>query len=180
MNKTIRELDRIPYSVLVEDPSLDIRISSHVDYANKTFEKHMQVITDSCLSKCSQSDCFEIAHSVRVTATGPDENLSLLLLIPETPDIITTYVARLGLVEYVIYVLSCISFWFGFNALSFLAENDVIRKNLRIKPEERHEIYLGKFRIERQKRKVLEDIVGQLSKDVISLTQTMQTVLEQR
>lgn len=175
----MEDLSLIPHSSLVTVP-LDVRILSVAEFHDSKLSLKFNTIKDFCQAKCSRTDCVETVHSPRVVAMGPAPYIVLQLTVSETPEIITTYIPRIGSIEYVIYVLSCTSFWFGFSALAFLEKNNLFRKLIRVSPLSSESNLINLVARERQKRKQLENMVEQLRTEVMMQSGAMVTNRKRR
>jgi len=97
-----------------------------------SYEKHWT----KCKSWCSQADCYtELLVPELIVYTAPGSyskistlhrNLTLLIYPSKDPVITVTSAAKMDLIEFIVFILSCLSFWFGLCPLQ-LAEIKVKR-----------------------------------------------------
>lgn len=102
----------------------------YVDYLDRIFPSIRKRI-DLCMKSCSQPDCeteYIITSASRSQGDEPDgkqlKNVGLDFSPSKEPVIIVTSHAEWTFLEFFIYLISCISFWFGFCPL-YLSENKI-------------------------------------------------------
>lgn len=75
---------------------------------------------EECINKCPQSDCLKEDFIPIILATGKSFIPQIKLYATNAPIIQQESVPKLRLLEYIIYILSCVSFWLGLSPLEFL------------------------------------------------------------
>ena len=70
-----------------------------------------------CNLECSKPDCTTKEFVPKLITTSLDDHIILDLYISNQPDIHTELNPKLLLIDLIVYVLSTISFWFGFSVI---------------------------------------------------------------
>lgn len=79
-----------------------------------------------CMAITSRSDCHQELYIPRLLRTSTIGRY-LSVQAPGTPQIVTSAKAKIDLIDFVTYVLSCLSFWFAFSPLVFLTDGKAYR-----------------------------------------------------
>lgn len=95
-----------------------------------------------CQMSCSQPDCYTeyitpsfIWMDNADFETDPEGyEIDLHLHPPKEPTVVVTSKEKLILLDFVVYILSCLSFWFGFCPLSFANSLSSSRRDDRVHP----------------------------------------------
>lgn len=118
-------------SDLFTETSTDALLTRKMIVNNETIEKKLDLFEKQCSSYCEKQNCIRedfIPRRVSESNLPDDGYFTLSLLLPTDPDISVITKPVMSITEFVTYVLSCISFWFGFAPFSFLTENDFITR----------------------------------------------------
>lgn len=95
------------------------------DILNSNLSSTQQTIAETCEKVCSRVDCNEQIYLLNVLSKMESEQLVFTLNKGENVAIIINYIPRLNVIDFAVYILSTISFWFGFSALAFLTDNPI-------------------------------------------------------
>src|SRR5689334_12631875 len=79
----------------------------------------------NCSLECGKPDCYSNEFKVAQIKLIIEEDMSYTgwnLFEPFVPKLITIHKPQISLIDFVTYILSCISFWFGWAPLPFLLE----------------------------------------------------------
>ena len=87
------------------------------DLQNDTFEALLTSYEERCNSRCSRTGCFHHWYFTEATVEG-GMNFGVRANSPVKPSFMVTFKARIMMMEMIIYVLSCLGFWFGVSILS--------------------------------------------------------------
>lgn len=91
-------------------------------------------IRANCQNACYRDDCikhfFMPKQSYTTYSSSNGKNLQILLRAPNQLTTSITYKPRISLIDFITYLLSCISFWLGWSPLGFL-QNIRQRKSCR-------------------------------------------------
>jgi hypothetical protein len=73
-----------------------------------------------CKSWCSRADCYteslvpeEILHVYVHGNYSEISNVTIVIYLSKDPVITVTSTAKMDLIEFIVFILSCLSFWFG-------------------------------------------------------------------
>lgn len=120
MNFTLKEFDRVPFTTAVEHPYEAYHLGTK-DIRNETLRKQLSAFEHICRETCSRPNCEEDIFIPKVTTKFIAGNFILFALrLPNEPDIIATAHPQLTAVDFITYILSCFSFWFGFSPLQLI------------------------------------------------------------
>ncbi|KAI1300148.1 hypothetical protein HDE_03510 [Halotydeus destructor] len=133
---TVREHNLIPFSIVVYDKT-DIPYVTRKLYRNETLALSLYKIEHTCNLTCSYPDCNDVDYIPVVITTEGLDHLLYDMYVTNEPITRTVFIAKFGLQDYAIYISTCISFWFGFSPLYFMASSEkLIRKRLKRKNTE--------------------------------------------
>ena len=105
----------LPY-VRITNESSDIRLTTKDDFKNETFRG----IISSLLKRDSpQSSCFAKYH-VTTVKRPESHKLSASMYWPIAETLVYKYVPSQEVIDFVVYICSCIGIWFGLSAHSFM------------------------------------------------------------
>lgn len=108
-------------SIPTSEPSNHTRFRSWLPEYRKYEER--------CRIKCPMKDCRYNDFIPVILSAGDSFNPEFRLHATNHPLIRQTALAKMDLTEYVTFVLSCISFWFGFSPLGFLLRVRTVGRN---------------------------------------------------
>lgn len=115
-NKTIENLNRIPFSSLQKDP-IDMKAISYLDSLNENVRKSTFKYYNECSAICHSQDCRDIITFNRVSKSMSSE-LKIQLMIPLEPWVTVNFRAMMTMAEYLTYFLSCFGTWFGLSVFN--------------------------------------------------------------
>lgn len=81
---------------------------------------------EECRKRCRMKDCRYNDFIPSILSTGDSNYPEFRLHATNHPVVRQTAVAKINMTEYVTFVLSCVSFWFGFSPLDFLLQGKSI------------------------------------------------------
>lgn len=118
-NNVMNQLNRVPYSSIIRE-LFRMKPVSYDDDENETCNAMFEDLRNVCKAMCNKKDCD---YTLRVTTADVDSRsrFSVEADSPIRPSYIITYKETLLLHETIIYVLSCLGFWFGVSILSLQA-----------------------------------------------------------
>lgn len=120
-NSTVKKLNKLPFTALIENP-YNIHHLGKQDIKDKVVKDRIIQLEDACEQLCSRPDCEEETFISKIVAEQRvSNNIRLILVIPNEPDIIAVAEPLLTAVDFITYILSCISFWFGFSPLQLIS-----------------------------------------------------------
>lgn len=88
---------------------------------NATMSAEIKGFLDFCNQKCSSLDCFREDFVPRRLFAADNPNPEVLLYAPSDPTIISTFKPHIQLVDFITYLLSCVSFWLAWSPVEFLS-----------------------------------------------------------
>lgn len=118
-NLTIKHLKRVPFSVLIDQP-IEYNIFTWSESKNETLKAVIAQYQLKCRSRCAHSNCIHDVYSPIVLSSGPAKHMLMDLMASNSPTIVVTYTPIILLIDYVTFLLSCISFWIGWSPLGFM------------------------------------------------------------
>lgn len=129
---TIQKLGKVPFTVLSLNGS-NYKLLSELDVKNKSVLKELDDIYKSCSAKCPFLDCVQEQYIPRRLSSGNWTTPTVTLMMSSEPRITTQFKPQINPVDYITYVLSCVSFWLAWSPLDFLLNSfvsNVIRRRL--------------------------------------------------
>lgn len=134
-------LNKIPYSVLIDQPYEQEILNDYEVTNNETLVNFLTSMHGQCKQFCHLHDCIEHQYVPFVVGKGDSQHLEIILYASNGPVVETIAMPQLGTVDFLTYVLSSISFWLGFSPLGILvfmkSRNDKmvkLRRNKKISP----------------------------------------------
>lgn len=125
LKQAITELRKAPFSIAYEEPSPHM-ILSFDDLKDDAKAAQLDKVEVFCRSRCSKKDCHKEDFTPKIISSESYTGVGFEIYAPNEPDVITTFVPRTSLVDYITMVFSCIGFWFGFSPLYFFKDFDVL------------------------------------------------------
>lgn len=142
VNRTIEKLGKIPFTCLIDEP-IDKPLITTVDNANATFMAQLKKIEMYCDFKCRRVDCIKNEYVPIVLSSSNSSVVMIELYASNSPDVITTFTPLMSVIDFITYVLSCVSFWLGFSPLGSMytiKEKNRSKRNSRARaPQTRHD-----------------------------------------
>lgn len=119
-SRAVDAVDRVPSSIAVYTDSDFSQKAIHFLYGakNDTVWKMWQEIDRICSQKCRNADCFNDEYAPKVVSTWPSGNIAVSLYLTNQPDISTKLHPKMNLIDFITYVLSTLSFWYGFSPIN--------------------------------------------------------------
>lgn len=135
------------------------------------FQRDLKNIINSCKRVCSHADCHTdyitpFSKNMNHASQGKfnTSNIRIGILLSREPVIVVDTKAKLHLLDLVVYILSCLSFWFGFcplqastiNFCSSVTDVKVIRmlKTTRVTPLSNSQTRVRPFRRQSRRRRM--------------------------
>lgn len=127
INRTIDKFNKVPENVLIstESPLRHYNLLSYEQ--SEEYAVDLRLFRSECRRKCSNPDCSQEDILPKVISTEDFLAPEIILNASNEPEIITELKAKISFIEYVTYVLSCLSFWLGFCPLSLLMNTHLLR-----------------------------------------------------
>lgn len=88
-------------------------------YRSMEWKPEYRKYEEECRKRCPMKDCRYNDFIPSILSVGDNDGPQFRLYATNHPVIRQTAVAKMNMTEYVTFVLSCISFWFGFSPLDF-------------------------------------------------------------
>lgn len=121
--KSLEQFNGVPAYVVTDSRSNVTMLSMFKIESNETLYDMLQEVVVECHRQVPRPDCRQVRLMPSILeATNTGGQLHLLFVnvfLPISPDTIIKMKARMDFVEYVTYVLSCLSFWYGVSVLKF-------------------------------------------------------------
>lgn len=118
-NLTVHEFNRVPFTGVTELPLAINHIGTH-DIENGTFAEKLLSFENHCSELCSRPDCYEEIYLPKLSSSHQLKNgIKLRLTVPDEPDIIAVAQPQITTIDYVTYIISCLSFWTAFSPTQF-------------------------------------------------------------
>lgn len=116
-------------SILSVENSTDSFVTNNMASNNRSLRNNLRWLFNKCYLICERQNCIREDFIVRKVSDAnykDSGHMTVSLLVPVDPDMAVTAKPMMEMIEFVTYVLSCISFWFGFAPFGFFSENDVL------------------------------------------------------
>lgn len=84
---------------------------------NQSIREQIQTINRYCDMISSAPDCHQIQYLPNIVFVRSSHSFTIELVVPNEPDIVTKFNAKMNFPEYLTYLFSCIGFWFGLSTL---------------------------------------------------------------
>ncbi|KAI1283080.1 hypothetical protein HDE_12848 [Halotydeus destructor] len=122
VEKSVAILDRVPFSAIIAESAaeyLNRTILSNRDFANLTLARIFNGIQESCrhAPQCRFSNCYDEIQVTHALSHKRTNDIEFNVHAPREPFFEIWILPRLDIIDYVIYLCSCISIWLGFSAL---------------------------------------------------------------
>lgn len=93
INRTLSELNLVPHFAMVDVPHDKVGTQRGIETTKnrKRFVNEALRIKTECKKKCSSPDCLEVVHSPRIAALGRADDLRIVLLVADSPDIVSVH-----------------------------------------------------------------------------------------
>lgn len=121
IKQTIELLGYLPYSeLLVKNSYIKMKILGYLDLMNKSIAETWNQLEKLCTQKCDNLPCEKVVTSTIVSShMSSKHELEFALHTHLYPNLISKAEAIKGLIETIYTIICFISFWIGFNFLSF-------------------------------------------------------------
>ena len=123
-----------PPSEFTSDPDLELRHFGHLDYENQTLVSLIQNQTNACSLSCVRDMCED---TISVTRVDPrpylyeNGSFTLASMCAKSPAVFIIFEPSMTLVDFFIYVSSCLGIWFGVSIRSLAFLTDVVMRTQR-------------------------------------------------
>ena len=117
MAQTKEKFQRVPFSILIQDPLKSLEISS-VQVSNHSFTNSLSDIELDCNSRCRESECV-FDYTMTFPSYQKSDRLQFIVTTPNEPTLRIVFRARMNFNDLIYYVMSLFSFWFGISVLTF-------------------------------------------------------------
>lgn len=115
------QLGKITYTTFTHHPINEKHVS-YADLVNETRGHLIKSYVDTCFNRCTYYPChynytitlYDIAQRLQ----PPSRQFRPVARTPKAPGLDVQFEARLSLMEFVIFVCSCVGIWFGLSVLS--------------------------------------------------------------
>lgn len=124
---SILNFEKLPFTVLIKQP-LNYKIMNSRDNANGTTLRMLDKLAKECKARCAYKSCLKIEYVPQIIATAENARITIDLYASNSPLIQSTYKPLINFIDYLTYILSCVSFWLGFSPLNFLTTKKKRRK----------------------------------------------------
>lgn len=121
MNETLEYTSMLHYSIPIYE-HLNYTIISYEDIENQTFMSGLRNTMNACQSKCFKKDCTKVEFVPLPISSMASFNNRFALYASTYPIIVSTYKPLITFIDFVTYLLSCLSFWFGFSPFAFFQD----------------------------------------------------------
>ncbi|KAI1287079.1 hypothetical protein HDE_10413 [Halotydeus destructor] len=122
------QLDRVPFSVMVTDSSTEYSDVSRYDNYNSSFVEQLRRLETECSEKCQRRDCVKFDFAPTILSAEQYKQPMFELYASNVPVLESYAKPSLSFVDFITYIVSCISFWLGLNSLDLLS--DIIGRHL--------------------------------------------------
>lgn len=121
---TRNDLDSKPIAAMVSNYDCQKEIVEH-DQFNDTCDL---MIRKECRRICGHKDCIKEIFEVKIEGVmyivDDEPIIQIKVISPNSLSSIITYIPQISAVDYITYVLSCLSFWLGVSPLQLLLQFD--------------------------------------------------------
>lgn len=121
LNKSLERLRKLPLNVLIKEPLNEKLLSEYEVKFNRTIMKVLNEIQGQCNAFCEREDCLEHEYVPFVVGKSGRDRLSVILYGSNAPTIDTISMPLLTIVDFLVYIVSSISFWLGASPLGLLS-----------------------------------------------------------
>ncbi|KAI1290393.1 hypothetical protein HDE_09017 [Halotydeus destructor] len=88
----------------------------------------LRVMSQNCSRTCRHQSCYTENFDPHLMGSVEGESMELAFYMTGQPDVLVTAIPLTELIDYVIMMLSCLAFWFGFSPFHSLLRLDFISK----------------------------------------------------
>lgn len=113
---TIEAFNKVPFTESIYEP-IALHHIHMTDTSNRTFNLILNSLEMKFKSSCRNWDCLSKKYINSLSAEYNDVN-RLLVKATREPSLVVQFQAKLKIAEFIIYLLSTFSTWFGFSVLS--------------------------------------------------------------
>lgn len=101
------------------DTSDENRIINQDEIDDESTAEFLNELEERCVERCSRMDCNQRYTITQVFSDPNNDNVTIKYIVssPQEPFVTIGAIPRLELLEYLIFVLSSASIWFGFHIL---------------------------------------------------------------
>ena len=124
-NSAVDGLQKLPFEAALYE-AVDLPLISKSDLANANLSNALHKFEKQCENKCKQQECLIEDFSPKIIAFSESHMISLEMYASNEPIVITTFLPLSNIIDYVTFVLSCISFWFGWSPLYFMKDINLL------------------------------------------------------
>ncbi|KAI1287080.1 hypothetical protein HDE_10412 [Halotydeus destructor] len=119
---SIERLQRVPFSVMVTNSSTEYADVSRYDNYNSSFMEQLKRLEDICSGKCQQRDCVKLNYAPVIMSKEQFKEPMFELYASNVPVLESYAKSTLPFVDFITYIVSCISFWLGLNFLDLMSD----------------------------------------------------------
>ena len=128
--KSERSLQMIPSEIAQYQPS-KLLTMTYPQYEQLPIRNTVSNIRDTCRTICSKPDCHHKHYVPLIVQSNKDTEMAFEVYPSIEPHVVTIFIEKFALFDYVTLVVSCISFWFGWSPYYFLTRTNLVQKVLR-------------------------------------------------
>lgn len=123
MEKELQFLQRVPFMVLKTKPT-NLMHFNRDDLRNTFLESKLNEANKLCSPKCTAfHECrINFCTTKILQEKGSTDKLTVSASVPTEPSVFTVSSPRITLMEYIIYLSSALSLWFGFHVTLFISK----------------------------------------------------------
>ena len=125
-NSVIEQLNEVPFSVMTIDDQLDLRLVNGLDTNSTKREIYVRLV-DDCERDCKRKDCELNSFVPEYMNNFVWNQVLVKMYIPNEPKLTVYLNPKMITIDYITYLLSCVSFWLGFSPLSFFSSSFIVR-----------------------------------------------------
>ncbi|KAI1300149.1 hypothetical protein HDE_03511 [Halotydeus destructor] len=115
-------------------------------YNNVTMASYIETADAQCLISCKYKDCYAEDHTPVILSSEARDRPFFDLYVSNEPEIITVFLPMFPFMDFLVFTLSCVSFWFGFSPLHFLQNLTLYWKSKRdLKERQRYVQWLKRY-----------------------------------
>ena len=132
LTQPLSKINRLSYSEIIRNSSLNIKILSVNDVKNGTMSDAAWLAIETCNKKCSLTPCFADVSFTDISGYHDPENegyLKLISMVPTKPALMIYSIASTNPTDFFLYICNCFGIWFGlsFLTLKSLSVTKIIR-----------------------------------------------------
>ncbi|KAI1290364.1 hypothetical protein HDE_09018 [Halotydeus destructor] len=130
--KVIKDYNQYPhiFTVFAEDSWKNYTILDPRTLGDSATETKLGLkeMKQNCSIICRFQGCFTEHFDPHLMGSVESEEMELAFYMTGQPDVLVTATPQTELIDYVIMILSCTAFWFGFSPFCSLVSLDLIKK----------------------------------------------------